>query len=82
MVRSPVSIISEYLVYYVTNMSLVPRGGKLDDKGWLMILVGYHATGAYKMYDPSTQNMFISRDMVIYEGSSWDWKTMSSSRKP
>lgn len=37
-----------------------------------IILVGYHATDAYKMCDNFTQGMFISIDIMIDEGSLLD----------
>lgn len=40
---------------------------KLDDKGWLMILVGYHSTDGYKLYDASNRRSVISRDIIFYE---------------
>lgn len=55
---------------------------KSGDKSEVMILVGHHATDAYKLYDPATQNMSIGRDMVINEGSSWNWQLRSNSSKP
>jgi len=32
-----------------------------------MILVRYHSTGAYRLYDPATRKIFISRDVVVNE---------------
>ncbi|WVZ24094.1 hypothetical protein V8G54_002638 [Vigna mungo] len=43
---------------------------KLEDKGEPMVLVGYHPTGAYKLYDPVKQKMIISRDVVVLENES------------
>ena len=43
---------------------------KLQDKSVPMILVGYHSTGAYRLYDPLTHKIFISRDVVIDEDGS------------
>jgi hypothetical protein len=40
---------------------------KLDDKSTMMILVGYHPTGGYKLYDPVNKCIVISRDVVIDE---------------
>ncbi|PNX97389.1 cationic amino acid transporter 1-like protein [Trifolium pratense] len=48
---------------------------KLDDKSTTMILVGYHSTGGYKLYDPINKNVVISRDVVIDELKEWDWNT-------
>lgn len=46
---------------------------KLDDKSTEMIMVGYHPTGAYKLYDPIEKKVTYSRD-VIFDGESlYDW---------
>jgi hypothetical protein len=37
-----------------------------------MILVGYHVTGAYKLYDPISKKMTFSRDVIVDEAKSWD----------
>lgn len=39
-----------------------------------MILVGYHATGACKLYDQVNERIEINRDVVISEAKSWSWK--------
>jgi hypothetical protein len=46
---------------------------KLDDKSETMILVGYHPTGGYKLYDPVSKVTVISRDVVFDELKEWDW---------
>ena len=38
-----------------------------------MILIGYHSTGGYKLFDPVNKQVVISRDMVIDEFKEWDW---------
>jgi len=43
---------------------------KLDDKGIPLVLIGYHSTGGYKLFDPETNKVFISRDVVVDETSS------------
>ncbi|RZC15548.1 Copia protein isoform B [Glycine soja] len=43
-----------------------------------MILVGYHPTGAYRLLEPLSKKIFISRDVVIDEDDSWDWKKKST----
>ena len=48
---------------------------KLDDKSTMMILVGYHSTGGYKLYDPINNNVVISRDVIIDELKECDWNT-------
>lgn len=50
------------------------RRKKLGDKSEAMILVGYHPTGAYRLYNPVTRRISVSRDVVISEGETWDWK--------
>lgn len=37
----------------------------LDDNGEMMILVGYHSTGGYKLFDVVNMRIMISRDVVI-----------------
>ena len=62
----------------------VPNAGrkKLDDKSEAMILVGYHKTGAYRLYNPISGKIMISRDIVIDENESWNWTSNSTTRKP
>ena len=45
---------------------------KLDDNGEQMILLGYHSTGGYKLFDPKSKQIIISRDVVFDESRSWD----------
>src|ERR1051325_2991351 len=40
------------------------RKQKLDDRSKVMLLVGYHSTGAYKLYCPETNKVEISIDVV------------------
>ncbi|GAU21786.1 hypothetical protein TSUD_329110 [Trifolium subterraneum] len=42
---------------------------KLDDKCEHLILIGYDATSAYKMYNPKSQKVIINRDGVVDEKS-------------
>jgi len=56
------------------------RRKKLDDKSEALILVGYHPTGAYKLYSPLKQQVVISRDVVVSrdavvdEIAAWKWE--------
>lgn len=43
------------------------RRHKLDDKGEPMILLGYHQTGAYRLFDPNTEKIVISAYVVFDE---------------
>ncbi|WVY89239.1 hypothetical protein V8G54_034753 [Vigna mungo] len=40
---------------------------KLDNKGEAMVFVGYHSTGAYRLFDPIRKKITISRDVVVLE---------------
>ena len=47
---------------------------KLDDKAEKCIFVGYsEETKAYKLYNPETQKVIISRDVTFDEDEAWDW---------
>ena len=46
---------------------------KLDKKGQKCIFFGYSEdTKAYKLYDPVTRKVIISRDVQFLENESWD----------
>jgi transposase InsO family protein len=47
---------------------------KLDDRSTPMIFIGYEpGSKAYRVYNPVTRRVHISRDVVFDEGESWDW---------
>ncbi|KAL2342497.1 hypothetical protein Fmac_003782 [Flemingia macrophylla] len=46
---------------------------KLDSRSQAMVLVGYHSTGAYKLFDPIQRRVVISNDVVVDETKEWDW---------
>ncbi|KAK2355926.1 putative mitochondrial protein [Trifolium repens] len=50
------------------------RRTKLKDKSEIMILIGYHPTGAYKLLDPMTNKVHISRDVIVNEAEQWKWE--------
>ena len=58
------------------------RRRKLDDKSEPMILVGYHKTGAYRLFNPINQKIVLSRDTVVDENSVWDWNSSNEINKP
>ena len=45
---------------------------KFDHKSSQMILVGYHSTGGYKLFNPENKKIVISKDMIIEEFKEWD----------
>jgi hypothetical protein len=53
---------------------------KLDDKSQTMIMVGYHSTGAYKLYDPKNKKIVFSKDVKFDESKCWHWKDKASDK--
>lgn len=51
------------------------RKKKLDDISEMLILVEYHSAGAYRMYDPRKNQIIMSKDFIVDEENSFDWKT-------
>ena len=47
-----------------------------------MILVGYHKTEAYRLFNPINHKIMISRDNMIDENSDWDWNSSNAINKP
>lgn len=45
---------------------------KMDDKGEQMILLGYHSIGGYKLFNPKTKQVVVSRDMFVDELKCWN----------
>ena len=43
------------------------RRQKMDDISKVILLVGYHSTGAYKFYCPEINKVEISKDVVVKE---------------
>ncbi|GAU33702.1 hypothetical protein TSUD_148530 [Trifolium subterraneum] len=77
------SSVTHFKVFGSLSYKHVPdaRKKKLDDKSEPMILVGYHRTGAYRLYNPTSDKIEISRDVKVLENESWDWKHKSTSKK-
>ena len=47
----------------------------MDDKSEKCVFVGYsERSKAYKLYNPITKKLMISRDVKFREEESWDWK--------
>ena len=49
---------------------------KLDDKGEVMVLIGYHPTGAYKLWNPCVNKVEFSRDVIVDETEVFQWKAL------
>ncbi|CAI8595325.1 unnamed protein product [Vicia faba] len=50
---------------------------KLDDRSEVMVLIGYHSTGAYKLYSPNKDKLVISREVLVDESKGRDWSRSS-----
>jgi hypothetical protein len=44
-----------------------------------MIFIGYHSTGAYKLYNPRNNKVTMSRDVKVVESEFWDWENAKES---
>ena len=52
-----------------------PGVRKLDDRSTLMVFVGYEeGSKAYRVYNPATQRVYVSRDVVFEEDRPWNWQ--------
>lgn len=51
---------------------------KPNDHVEQMMLLGYHPTCAYKLYDPRMKKVVISRDVTMDETRCWNWETNST----
>jgi len=45
---------------------------KLDDKAMKTIFIGYKH-GGYKLYNPMTKKVIVSRDVTFTEDEGWQW---------
>lgn len=45
---------------------------KLNDRRKVMLLVGYHNIGAYKLYYPVTNKVEFNRNVIMKESKAWD----------
>jgi hypothetical protein len=60
-------------VAFVKNTT--PNLKKLDDRSHPMIFIGYEqGTKGYHVYDPSTRQVHVSRDVVFDEQAKWQWR--------
>lgn len=52
---------------------------KLDDRSKLVVHFGRKpGTKAYRLFDPLTQSIHISRDIVFNEDNAWSWETTTN----
>ena len=51
----------------------------MDDQSEVLVLIGYHSIGAYKLYSPIEDKLVINKDYRVYESKGWDWIRSSTS---
>ncbi|KAF8783882.1 hypothetical protein HU200_000329 [Digitaria exilis] len=52
-----------------------PNLSKLEDRSAPMVFLGYEpGSKVYRLYDPRSRRVVVSRDVVFDEAASWDWK--------
>lgn len=50
------------------------KRGKLDSKAQVGVFVGYsNVSKGYRIYDPSTDKVYVSRDVKFNEAATWNW---------
>ena len=55
---------------------------KLDDKGEKCVFLGINEhLKAYKLFNPITKRIVISRDVVFKEDSTWNWTEQSANQQ-
>jgi hypothetical protein len=55
---------------------------KLDDRGEKCIFIGYsEESKAYKLYNPLTNKVVVSRDVVFSEEESWNWNNKEADKE-
>lgn len=53
-----------------------PSGGKLADRSIPMVLIGYEkGSNAYRLVNPETNRVCVSRDVVFEESKGWQWSS-------
>jgi transposase InsO family protein len=56
---------------------------KLDDRSAPMVLLGYEqGSKAYRLYDPVSERVHVSRDVVFDEDAAWDWGPLTPDGAP
>ena len=64
-------------IAYVKNAR--PGLKRLDDRSTKMIFIGYEeGSKAYRVYNPATKKVQITRDVVFEEGRPWTWSAQSA----
>ena len=52
-----------------------PHTAKLDDRSMKMVFLGYEpGSKGYRVYDPVSGRLHVSRDVVFDETKGWNWE--------
>jgi len=65
-------VVGHFRVFKSLAFKRIPyqRRTKLQDKSIAMVFNGYYPTGAYKLFDPNQEKVFLSRDVLVWEDQS------------
>ena len=65
----------------VVHVKTTRKVGKLEERSTVMILIGYErGTKAYRCLDPTNFKVTISRDVIVEESQSWDFRQQRGQR--
>lgn len=70
-------MVDHFKIFGSTAYALIPSQNreKFDEKGQKLVFVGYSdESKGYRLLDPTTNKITVSRDVVFDEAASWDWK--------
>ncbi|KAG6486736.1 hypothetical protein ZIOFF_055315 [Zingiber officinale] len=70
-------VVDHFKIFGSLAYALLPsqRREKFDSKGQKLIFIGYsNESKGYRLLDPSTLKIIVSRDVIFDESSSWDFK--------
>jgi hypothetical protein len=60
-----------------------PMLKKLDDRSTPMVFIGYEeGTKGYRVFNPGTGRVHVSRDVVFDEGACWKWDDAAAAPEP
>ncbi|KAL0410958.1 UNVERIFIED_CONTAM: Retrovirus-related Pol polyprotein from transposon TNT 1-94 [Sesamum latifolium] len=70
-------VVDHFKIFGCIAYALIPsqKREKFDDKGQKLVFVGYNdQSKGYRLLDPFTKKVIISRDVIFDENSAWDFK--------
>ena len=70
--------VDHFIIFWCIAYARIPdvKKTKLDDKGVKCVFLGLsEESKVFKLYDPITRKIVISRDVQFDEQSTWDWRS-------